>query len=241
MGIAWTIEKYDSVKSTQDVVKGMARIGQPEGMVVVAEEQTEGRGRHGRQWVSKKGNLYLSVLLRPSCPVAQIGQLSLLTGLSLYETLAKFIDDAKKLSLKWPNDVLLDGQKCAGILLETELTGNQSIKSVALGIGVNIVTAPPGLGHSLKDYARKAPDLEKIQAAFLKNLNTYYLQWIREDFMPIKKAWLEHGHKKGEKMRVRIGVQIEEGAFHDIDSHGNLLLTDKDFRLKTVTAGEVYI
>jgi BirA family biotin operon repressor/biotin-[acetyl-CoA-carboxylase] ligase len=241
LAISWTIEQHKTVKSTQDIVKGMAAIGQPEGMVVQATEQTGGQGRHGREWVSEKGNLYISLLLRPSCSVQNIGQISLVAGLAVAETIRAHIDKADKLVLKWPNDILIDGEKCAGILIETSLTGNTAVEWVALGIGINVENAPPGLGSCLKDHAENPVKLADLRATLLKEINKYYIQWIQDGIEAIRKQWLEIAHKKGTALRIRVGAQIERGIFYDIDEQGNLLLHDSDLRLKKITAGEVYI
>jgi BirA family transcriptional regulator, biotin operon repressor / biotin---[acetyl-CoA-carboxylase] ligase len=240
LSITWTLETHKTVTSTQDIVKGMAEIGHPEGMVVQAAEQTGGKGRHGRQWVSDKGNLYMSVLLRPSCQAQNIGQLSLLAGLATAKTIQSYLQKPEMLLLKWPNDVLINGEKCAGILLETSIAG-KSVEWVALGIGINIKSAPPGMGTALKDHSDKTPKPEELREALLKNLNKYYGLWTREGIAAIRKQWLEISHKKGSVVKVRVGVQIESGNFYDVDEQGNLLLHDSDLRVKKVTAGEVYI
>lgn len=241
MSISWTIETHKKIKSTQDIVKGLASIDHPEGMVICAQEQSDGQGRHGRSWISEKGNLFMSVLLRPSCTVQGIGMLSLLTGVAVARALQKYTKDKNTVSLKWPNDILLSGQKCGGILLETGLTQNRSIEWVAVGIGVNIVSAPPGLGSCLKDHAKKAPKPEALCREILNEISRYYSLWTQKGPASIRAAWLELGHKKGDAMCVKIGSQIEEGRFYDVDEQGSLLLQDSKLRLKTVTAGEVYI
>lgn len=241
MSLQWNIETHQVLTSTQDVIKEMARAGMPEGMVVQAAQQTAGRGRHGRQWVSEKGNLYMSLLLKPASDARHIGQLGLLTGLVLAETIIKYIDDPQQMSLKWPNDVMLNGLKCAGILIETQLTPKNSLSWVAIGVGVNMVSAPRGIGDSLEAYAAKPFSLVAFRTTFLKNMDKYYLLWSKEGFDPIKENWLKYAHRKGTKVKVRIGPQMEEGTFYGIDDEGNLMITDHDLRMKKVTAGEVYL
>lgn len=117
MAIAWSIETHDSVKSTQEILKGMARLEEPEGKVIHAFEQKNGTGRHGRPWISEKGNLYLSLLLRPECHAQKVTQFSLLTSLAIADSIQTYMTKPESLMLKWPNDVLISGEKCAGILL----------------------------------------------------------------------------------------------------------------------------
>ena len=220
----------------------MAQIGHPEGMVVRADEQTGGHGRHGRKWISQKGNLFMSVLLRPACSVQAIGLLSLLSGLAVGKTIQKYLKNPDMLVLKWPNDVLLDGEKCAGILLETGLTGNSAaVEWLALGIGVNIDNAPRGEGACLKTFSAKTPKPAVLCKEILTALDRYYTQWSRDGGVEIRREWLALGHKRGTKLKIRIGPQIEQGNFYDVDEQGNLLLQDSELRLKKVTAGEVYI
>lgn len=241
MGISWTIEAHESVKSTQDIIKGMAEIGHPEGMVVRADEQTGGQGRHGRTWVSKKGNLFMSVLLRPSCHVQSIGLLSLLSGLATAKAIREHLNNPEILTLKWPNDVLLKGEKCAGILLETSLSSSGAVQWLALGIGVNIENSPLGEGDCIAAHSQKLPKPQTLCKEILTQIDQYYTEWSRDGGAEIRKAWLSLAHKKGAKLRIRIGPQIEQGSFYDVDAQGNLLLQDSELRLKTVTAGEVYI
>lgn len=240
LAVAWNIEVHDTVLSTQDIALGMGRLGQPEGAVVQAYEQTGGRGRHGRSWVSEKGNLYLSVLLRPSCHVQKAGQISILLSLALAETILPHLVDSKALVLKWPNDILLAGKKCAGILIETELSEGGSLDFAVLGLGVNIIAAPEE-GACLNEHAKAPVDLMKFRGEFLKNLNKYYGLWSRSGFAEIKESWLKLAHKRGADLRIKVGAQVETGKFFSIDDEGNLLLQDSAFRQKKVTAGEVWL
>ncbi len=241
MALAWAIETYDSVHSTQDIVKGLAELGQPEGKVVQALEQTGGRGRHGRGWISEKGNLYLSALLRPTCQARHIGQLSILIAVALADTIRAQLKDPDVLMLKWPNDIQIGDQKCAGILIETALSDGGTIRYAVAGVGVNLASAPPQIGAALNSYAKKPIKVDKFRDEFLKNLNKIYNLWNRKGFADIKQRWLDLAHKKGTNLRIRIGPQVETGLFYGIDDDGNLLLHDRDLRQKKVTAGEVYL
>jgi BirA family biotin operon repressor/biotin-[acetyl-CoA-carboxylase] ligase len=241
LAVAWTIETYDSVHSTQDIIKGYAQIGQPEGIVAHALEQTHGRGRHNRQWVSEPGNLYMSVLLRPACAARHIGQLAMLVAVALADTIRPHLKDPDVLMLKWPNDVMIGDLKCAGILVETGLSDNNTIVFAAVGVGVNLANAPPQIGVALDKYAKKPIKLDKFRNDFLKNLSKVYTLWSREGFAEIRTKWLKQAHKKGTNLRIKIGVQVETGIFYGIDEEGNLLLHDKELRQKKVTAGEVYL
>ena len=237
MSLEWVLEEHERVQSTQDVAMQAASDGRAEGFVVQADIQEQGRGRHGRVWQSKTGNLFLSILFRPDCPAMNVGQLSLVAGLSLIETMHHFVD--AKVSLKWPNDVFLDGQKCAGLLLESELKGNGDVDWVVLGLGVNIVCAPAEIGVALSDYA----DINRseFQARFLDVMAAHYKEWLEHGFDALRIRWLEQAHPKGSAVTVKIGERLENGSFHDINVQGNLRLIDEAGVLKTITSGEVYV
>jgi BirA family transcriptional regulator, biotin operon repressor / biotin---[acetyl-CoA-carboxylase] ligase len=240
MGIDWYIETHESVRSTQEVLKDMARMDEPEGHVIHALEQTKGHGRHGRPWISEKGNLYLSLLLKPDCKAQKITQFSLLTALAVADTVRHYVDNPDLVMLKWPNDVFIDGQKCAGILLETELGENGAVKWLVIGVGINVHKAPPDMGVGIQDYTERLVDIINIRNTFLKNMASAYALWSNDPFDTIRKRWLSLAHKRGTAMEIRIGVQIERGIFHDLDPQGNLLLKDNELRIKTVSAGEVH-
>lgn len=240
MSVDWSIETHDSVKSTQDIIKGMGRLHEPEGKVVQAFEQTKGQGRHGRPWISEKGNVYLSILLRPDCHASRVTQFSLVTALALSETIQNYMIEPERLKLKWPNDIQIDGEKCAGILLETELNENGGVKWLAIGTGVNISNPPIGMGVGVQDYSEQIIDLISFRNAYLKNMAILYNRWNRDEFDAIRKAWIEKAHAKDTPMEVKIGVQIERGFYHGLDEAGNLLLRDNEFRIKTVSAGEIH-
>jgi BirA family biotin operon repressor/biotin-[acetyl-CoA-carboxylase] ligase len=241
LSIDWTIQTPESVHSTQDPVKELAENGIAEGAAVHALTQTGGRGRHGRSWVSEHGNLYLSVLLRPLCPARQIGQLSILIAVALADTIRAELARQGGLMLKWPNDILLDGRKCAGILIETGLSDDGMIAHAVLGVGVNITHAPPKIGAFLNEYSLSPVDIERFRDRFLENLGRTYTSWKEQGFEDIRRRWLALAHQKGANMQVRIGEQVETGAFQGIDDDGNLQLLSPEGREKKVTAGEVYL
>lgn len=240
MGIDWFIETHDSVRSTQELLKDMARMDEPEGRVIHAFEQTKGHGRHGRPWISEKGNLYMSLLLRPDCKARKITQFSLLTALAVADTIRNYVDNPDLVMLKWPNDVFLDGQKCAGILLETELGENGAVKWLVIGTGINIHKPPLDMGIGIQSYTERIVDIINVRNTFLKNMAAAYTLWNNEPFDTIRKRWLSLAHKRGTPMEIKIGVQIERGIFHDLDAEGNLMLQDNELRIKTVSAGEVH-
>lgn len=240
MGIDWQIETHDTIPSTQDILKDMARLGEAEGRVVQAYQQTKGTGRHGRPWISEKGNLYISLLLRPDCQARAVTQLSLMSALAVAGTIQAFMRAPEKMVLKWPNDVLIDGQKCAGILLETEIKQNGAVDWVVIGIGINLAKPPAGMGACVQDYSAQSIDLTAFRSVFLDNMAKAYQLWKTENFSVIREKWLELAMPKDTPVQVKIGTQIEHGYFHDLDAQGNMVIRDDEHRTKTISAGEVH-
>ncbi|MCC7305191.1 MAG: biotin--[acetyl-CoA-carboxylase] ligase [Alphaproteobacteria bacterium] len=221
------------MSSTQDAARARAISGAAEGLAVQALEQTKGRGRHERPWVSERGNLYLSVLLRPGCDARLIGQTGLVAGLAVAETVRELTGQAPL--LKWPNDVLLESGKCAGILVESEIS-KHGVEWAVLGIGVNIASAPPGIGAVLSGKAGKPVNINDFRDFLLKNLGLEYGLWRREGFGAIRSRWMNFATAPGTVLSVKTPGSATEGAFEGIDEEGNLLLGGK-----VIAAGDVYL
>lgn len=217
----WSLEIIDTTASTQDLVKNHALANAPEGLAVQALIQTAGKGRQGREWISQEGNLFISFLLRPKGGPLEMGQLSLLTAVAL----AKSLDDIK---LKWPNDVLKNGKKCAGILLERE---NDAL---IIGVGLNIVSAPD-------EFSAVGGNADEIRDKFLYEMEALYKHWQKYGFDDIREQWLEYGPAHHAPLKIRLGQEIREGSFEGLDENGNLLFDDAQTGLRTISSGEVYV
>lgn len=222
--IHWNIDVHDSVDSTQDILKQKAEDSTPEGAVIHGLEQIKGRGRHGNTWISPKGNLYLSILLKPECELVRAGQLAFMMALAVGDTVSHFlsVEDQKKVSLKWPNDILYNGLKISGILLETNIN-KDCIKDLFIGVGVNIDTPPEG--HiGLKEISEKTVSIETCRAVLLEKLADWYGTWQQKGFAPIRAAWLKQAHGLGLTVTARMPHASESGIFDGIDESGNLIL-----------------
>src|ERR1700693_720928 len=141
MSQQFTVWHHDKIGSTNDEARRLAHEGAPHGTVVHADEQTSGRGRMAHTWFSPPGNLYLSILLRTGQPAARAAELSFLAALAVADTVEALLPRQIRTMLKWPNDVLVNGAKIAGILLE------QADDATIIGIGLNILQAPSNLAY----------------------------------------------------------------------------------------------
>jgi BirA family biotin operon repressor/biotin-[acetyl-CoA-carboxylase] ligase len=213
--------------STNDDVAALARDGAPEGTWLRAERQSGGKGRQGRAWQSPPGNLYASTLvrIRPDDPPAPT--LALVAAVALHEVVKRHAPDAR---IKWPNDLLVDGAKLAGILLERE--GD----AVILGFGVNLAHHPEDLDRpaaSLRPPVAPDPFLERLAAAFAAWLG----RWRAEGLAPIRTTWLAAAHP--------IGAALTSGGtcgtFDGLDETGALRLRLVDGAVRVIHAGDVFL
>lgn len=240
MSISWNIENYASLPSTQDVILLRAMQDAEEGLVIQTMTQTAGRGRHGNEWDSPMGGLYMSVLLKPECNADQAAQLSFVVAVALSKALDNYITEDHKKELKWPNDILVDGKKIAGILLESDIDFKGHVHALSAGIGVNILSAPEG-AVCLKDICDpdKRIAINPFRDDVLAVLDEFYTLWQDKGFAPIREKWLGQAHGIGEKITVRLPDKTFEGIFKGVKSNGSLLVeTDKE--TVTVNSGEVH-
>ena len=253
--IGRSLRFYQSTPSTMDDAAQWARQGAEDGAVVVAETQTASRGRRGRRWVSDAGNLYLSVLLRPDA--AALPLLSPLAGVAVARAIRRVA--AVPPAIKWPNDILVDGRKVSGILVESALSGGGAADGIAdgaaddhfdyavsyavIGIGVNIaldvssddeIAATAG---SLNALAGAAVDRAELLRRILQYLDALYLD-LRRGRSPVPewRRWLD---TLGQRVVVTHYDTQRSGRAEDVDEHGNLLLRTDDGQQLTLTAGDI--
>jgi BirA family biotin operon repressor/biotin-[acetyl-CoA-carboxylase] ligase len=213
--------------STNDDVAALAREGAPEGTWLRADRQTGGKGRQGRAWQSPAGNLHASTLvrLRPDDPPAPA--LALVAAVALHETVQRHAPAAR---IKWPNDLLVDGAKLAGILLERQ--GD----AVILGFGVNLAHHPEGLDRpatSLDPSVAPGPFLERLAAA----LAAWLGRWRTEGLAPVRSAWLAAAHPIG----AALTTSDARGTFDGLDETGALRLRLEDGGLRIIHAGDIFL
>jgi BirA family transcriptional regulator, biotin operon repressor / biotin---[acetyl-CoA-carboxylase] ligase len=238
---------FDAVTSTNTVAAAWAVAGAPEGAVVVAERQTSGRGRFGRSWESGSGiDLTFSIVLRPDLPPSRLGLVSVAAGLAVAEVVAEEVAPAST-SIKWPNDVLIGGRKCCGMLLESTIPPPAAVErpTIVLGIGLNVnsdafspdvsSTATSLLLETGRFHAR--PDL---LARLIERIEYRYDMLLDARDQEIREAYLQRLAGVGQEIEVASTLSGSRfrGVIEDIDPSGALVLRT-DEGLQEVHAGEV--
>jgi BirA family biotin operon repressor/biotin-[acetyl-CoA-carboxylase] ligase len=228
---------YDVLDSTNEEAKRLALAGGQHGAVIWSLMQTEGKGRSGNSWHSISGNLHFSLLLRPNVEVQTLPQLSFVTSLAMFRAI-RTITDADIL-IKWPNDLLLDGKKIAGILLETVITDNNPW--VIIGVGVNIEDYPRDTKYpaiSLKESGVEIISAKIVLSRFLNMFESLYDEWCERGFQHIRQQWLAHAAFLHEIITLQYGEEKLSGEFTSIDEFGQIMLRTET-GLKILPAGEV--
>jgi birA, biotin-[acetyl-CoA-carboxylase] ligase region len=223
--VRWRIERVGRVASTSDLVWRRAAEGAPEGLVVLATEQSAGRGRHGRRWVSPAGNLYASWLLRPQVVTAGAASLSLVAGLAVRDALAGTRVAVDRLRLKWPNDILVGDAKLGGVLLEGRGEGGRC--GIVVGVGINVAAAPAGTGRettSLRMLGDDATTVDRLLELLLDSFAKRYERWRTGGFAGQRAEWMSAAYRIGDMTSLRIGEGRLEGRFVDVDADGALWL-----------------
>ncbi len=233
--IAWRLELYPELGSTSGEIIQRAKAGEPAGLAVLAFRQTAGRGSRGRAWSAPEGNLNLSILLRPGHPAAQAGLFSLMSGIAVVEALEAL--GAKNLMLKWPNDVLHNGAKLAGILIDAA-PGETGLDWLAMGIGINLAAAPEIPGR--RAVALAAQGLRITPEAAARAILARLEPWLEAPSSAIHAAWLARAHPPGTPLEIAYAGQRLSGSFAGLSTYGELLLRCED-RIETINAGDVLL
>lgn len=231
----------DEVASTMEEARRAAAQGEPGKLWVVARSQNAGRGRHGRQWGSPPGNLYSSLLLRDPCPPALAPQLGFVAGLAVHDAVTAVLGEAApRIALKWPNDLLVEGAKTVGLLLEGESRGGRL--DVVIGIGVNIASCPTDTPYPATFLRRYRPDVtvEAVLTALSDAWTRRFETWSRPGgFGPTREAWLERAAFLGETITLRLAEGPLSGRFVGLDPTGRLELETQAGR-RLIDAGDLY-
>jgi BirA family transcriptional regulator, biotin operon repressor / biotin---[acetyl-CoA-carboxylase] ligase len=236
------LRAHETLASTNAEALTLARRGDRGPLWIVATRQTAGRGRRGNAWVSPPGNLYATLLLTDPAPPQCAPELSFVTALALHDAILERAPALRAaLALKWPNDMLCNGAKLAGILIEGERTADAL--AVAIGIGVNCQSHPPQTPYPVTDLKAAgavvtAADLfETLSAAMLSRLR----QWRGgAGFTDIRADWMARGAGLGAEMRAKLPDREIVGRGEGLDERGRLLLRLPDGSVEAIAAGEVF-
>lgn len=236
----------ETVGSTNELAKELAQKGAPEGTVVVAEEQTGGKGRMGRVWYSPAGKgLWFSVILRPCISPADASKMALVCAVAVARAIRE--NTGLPAGIKWPNDILLDGRKVAGILTEMNAEIDR-VNYLVAGIGINVSQnsseMPPGLAEiatSLAEQKGSPVVRAELLAAVINYLDLYYRDFVAGNFTTILSAWKDMSVTLNRWVRVISLNYQDEGIAFDIDDEGALLLMKKDGSMKRIISGDVSI
>lgn len=239
-------QNYDSLPSTNAEAFTCARAGESGGLWITAGEQTAGRGRRGRVWSTGKGNLAASLLLIDPAPPAVAATISFVAGVALHQSVIDVAGPAlaERLSLKWPNDLLLDRHKVAGILVEGEKLASGRF-AVVIGMGVNCISHPEidGAAYPASDFAARGTpvDSETLFGRLATRMAEEIGRWdAGTGFATIRSAWLTRSRGLGETIRVNLLDRSVEGRFEALDATGRLILLRADGKREALSAGDLF-
>ena len=238
----YRVQRFGALDSTNEEAKRQAAAGAPAGTLIHASAQSAGRGRRGRAWVSEPGNLYGSLLLRPEVSAQQAAQLGFAAALAIGEAVLPLLPEPNRLAYKWPNDVLVEGRKISGILLESQAKGEGGLDWLVIGMGINVASFPRDAEYpatSLRAAGAANVTVPVLLEAVAGCFYLWHERWREEGFAPLRAAWLERASGLGETIRVRLPGEETSGRFAGLDAEGALLL-EEGTRLRRIAAGEVF-
>lgn len=231
------IHFFESVGSTMDIARDLARKGAPHLTVVVADFQDKGRGRMRRVWLSEKGGLYFTLIIRLEMPPQYIGRVNFYTSWALAETLRE--DYGVRADVKWPNDILIDNRKLCGMLSEMEAEGDITT-FLNIGIGINVNNDPTPQEQwatSLKQLLQRPVDRKQLLADFLDRFEQNLEQARSESVID---QWKIHNATLGRAVTVQTHNDTIEGTALDVDSNGELLVKQMDGSIKKIIYGDCF-
>ncbi|MGF1609513.1 MAG: biotin--[acetyl-CoA-carboxylase] ligase [Kiloniellales bacterium] len=241
---AYRLVALDEVDSTNEEAKRLAAQGAEDGTLVWARRQTAGRGRRGRSWQSLAGNLFLSLVLRPDCGPAEAAQLGFVAALGVGDAVGSVAPPLIEVRYKWPNDVLFNDRKGAGILLESQINPEGGLDWLVLGAGVNVKAFPKDSDFPATSLQFEGAPLTLTEVELLEAFGRHFLswtnRWLEDGFAPIRRAWLHHAYGLGESIAVNLPRESLRGTFRDLDQDGVRLLEMEDGSLRRIAAGDVH-
>lgn len=239
--LVWRLACHDTLPSTSDHCIALAEAGEREGLAVLARSQTGPRGSRGRSWSEAGGTLALSVLLRPSGEENSLAATwPFLAALALHDALSLTPGHRRAIRLKWPNDVMLDGRKLGGILIERAIQPDAGW--LVIGFGANLAAAPdlPERRAACLAELAASPAPEQVAGRLLEALSAWMRRAAADGFAPIREEWLRRAHPPGTKLAVRSRDGQTAGSFRSIAADGTLLLAVGD-EVRRISTGDVLL
>jgi BirA family biotin operon repressor/biotin-[acetyl-CoA-carboxylase] ligase len=232
---------FDTIESTNTTAKDLAAKGASEGTVVIARTQTHGRGRFDRVWESPEGGVYLSIILRPEIPPENTSLLPFVAALAVTRTIRFYEIQA---TIKWPNDVQVNGKKIAGILLESEVKG-ATVNYVIIGIGLNLNVDPNQLSSDIQPRSTSVisevyhhTDLFEFLKRFFQQFNTVYTLFKKKEYDYLVDQWKLYNDTLGKNIQIQTGTEVIQGTAVDVDHSGFLLVRTAAGEQKKVMSGD---
>jgi len=242
MILRFVVEHHAVLDSTNKVLRARALGGAPAGLVLRADQQTAGIGRRSRVWESPPGNLYCSLLLRPTCPPGDAAILGFAAAMAVGQAIRNILPGGS-VRHKWPNDVLIDKAKVAGLLLEAACAANGLIDWLVIGIGVNIYAYPENVPYPATSLAAQGAQLmppERFLYCVLEQFELLYEKWVAEGATSVMHAWRAHAEGVGEDVVVRLDRETLHGRLLSVDDSGILRLRAADGQERLIAAGDLF-
>jgi BirA family transcriptional regulator, biotin operon repressor / biotin---[acetyl-CoA-carboxylase] ligase len=236
---------FSALDSTMSEASRQATAGHQGTLWIIADSQDSGRGRHGRNWVSPPGNLHATLLLTSGVAAANAAEIGFVAGLALHDAVCVLTGlKSPRLALKWPNDLLIDHAKCAGLLLEG--TSQGSAFTLAVGFGVNVSAAPEGFAYAATALGQHVPEASREQLMLLlaNSFAERFAMWhkARETgagFADVREEWRRRAAFLGKQVVLRLPAGPVSGIFDDVDATGRLVLVTSDGR-RIIDAGDLF-
>jgi BirA family transcriptional regulator, biotin operon repressor / biotin---[acetyl-CoA-carboxylase] ligase len=238
----YAVAVFDEIDSTNEEARRRAAVGERGPLWITARSQSAGRGRRGREWVSPEGNLMATLLIAPGVSAPEAARLSFVAALAVHDLVSRYAPRAV-VRVKWPNDVLVDGKKIAGILLESSGQGGQHVVPwLAIGIGVNLVYAPEATPYPATFLGAhgSAPSSVEALAELAEAWENRFRVWRVSGFAAIREDWLAVAAGVGQPVEVRLPAETLHGRFETLMPDGALSLLLPTGARRAISAGEVF-
>lgn len=248
----YTLAHYDKLGSTNQQALSLATelgnqpLNEQNGIVVFTKNQSAGRGRSGRTWLSSAQTLTATILISTHAPKDKVAQVAFVMAVAAHKTICDLLpaEQQNKIGLKWPNDILVQGHKLCGILIESQLSKFNKSHILAVGIGMNIGGIPQDGDFSAMSLAQMGIEVgvETVLSKLCHNFAGFFEQWSNgRNFTDIRKIWLDHALGLGGKITARLPNQTIHGIFESLDANGTLILRDEADEIHQITAGDIFI